>query len=304
MLYSSAYITWDMTNIWTIEEENTTAYLKNLQKPESIKKENINYEGYEIVGTGTVSDPYIITTPVQLQKVNENVDAYYKLGANIDLAGRTWTPIGRANYPFKGQIDGDGFVIRNLSINGTSNNQGLFGYNTGIIKNIKLDGINVKGTDYIGGLLSYNLGTVQGCEISNSTIEGKTTVGGLIGYTSSILTESKSSAVVNGDTNVGGLIGTIYVNNNNLTIDNLSSTGNVTGKDNVGGLVGYSYSYLTGNSSNITYNLMIKRSYATGEVTATGNNVGGLVGYQYSNTFSYNHYQYLNNYVQECYATR
>ncbi|MNS59396.1 hypothetical protein D3C72_923520 [compost metagenome] len=61
---------------------------------------------------------------------------------------------------------------------------------------------------------------------------------------------------------------------------------------------------MTTGSTNITYNLVLKRSYASGEVIATGNNVGGLLGYQLSNTLMYNNYQYQNSYIQECYATR
>ena len=122
MLYSSGYVSWDMANIWTIEEGNTLAYLKNVSKPNQVKKENIIYEAFEIVGGGTLADPYIITNAAQLQKVNENLEAYYKLGSDVDLTGRNWKPIGNETYPFKGQLDGNGYAIKNLNITGTSNN--------------------------------------------------------------------------------------------------------------------------------------------------------------------------------------
>lgn len=37
-------------------------------------------------GSGTVSDPYIITTPEQLDMMRQNLSAHYKLGADIDLS--------------------------------------------------------------------------------------------------------------------------------------------------------------------------------------------------------------------------
>ena len=153
MLYKSAYSTWDFTNIWNIEEGNTTAYLKNVQKPSEVNKENITYDAYEIVGEGTELNPYIITTPLQLQKLNENLESYYKLGANIDLTGRTWKQIGSDAYPFKGGLDGNGYTISNLTLEATGNNVGLFGYSSGKLKSIKLDSIYVKGIDKVGGLV-------------------------------------------------------------------------------------------------------------------------------------------------------
>ena len=36
-------------------------------------------------GTGTESDPYLITTPQELQNINKNTSASYKLAAYIDL---------------------------------------------------------------------------------------------------------------------------------------------------------------------------------------------------------------------------
>ena len=58
---------------------------------------------------------------------------------------------------------------------------GLFGYNQGTLKNIKLDNFNIAGNDYVGGLASYNLGNIVNCEISqNSIIGGHDCVGGLV----------------------------------------------------------------------------------------------------------------------------
>ena len=74
-------------------------------------------------GSGTPSDPYIITNAEQLKGMRDNLTACYKLGNTIDLANTDFKPIGRMNEPFKGtfvcELNADGspkFVIKNLKI--------------------------------------------------------------------------------------------------------------------------------------------------------------------------------------------
>lgn len=179
MLFNTGYVSWDFASIWNIEEGATLAYLKNVSKPDSIKKENLQYEAFNIVGGGTSQDPYIISTPVQLQKINENLEAYYQLGANIDLTGLDWKMIGNDEYPFKGTLDGNGYTISNLSIDKLENNVGLFGYNSGTLKNIKLTNFSVKGINNVGNLAGSNSGTITNCTIEVSNAEGTSNVGGI-----------------------------------------------------------------------------------------------------------------------------
>lgn len=180
MLYNTGYVSWDFSSIWTIENGKTIAYLRNVIKPDSVKKENIDYELFDIVGSGTPSDPYIITTALQLQKINENLEAYYKLGANIDLNGIEFVSIGNETYPFKGTLDGNGYKISNLNLNKNENNLGLFGYNSGTLKNIIVNNLNIIGANNIGVLAGYNTGTITGCKTLNSTSKGVTNIGGLV----------------------------------------------------------------------------------------------------------------------------
>ena len=51
-------------------------------------------------GRGTKSDPYLIETAEQLQGMNDNLSAHYKLNNTIDLSGLTFTPIGHEGNPF------------------------------------------------------------------------------------------------------------------------------------------------------------------------------------------------------------
>jgi hypothetical protein len=49
---------------------------------------------HAMAGNGSEQNPYIITSPVDLQAVNDDLDAWYELGADIDLAGVNFIGIG------------------------------------------------------------------------------------------------------------------------------------------------------------------------------------------------------------------
>jgi hypothetical protein len=113
------------------------------------------------------------------------------LGANIDLAGREWTPIGGIHYNhssssydgFSGEFDGGGHTISNLTITqGIEyyHYYGLFGVNNGTIKNINLTGVNIDAStlpsyyntsshsSYAGSIVGANSGTLTDCDASGS----------------------------------------------------------------------------------------------------------------------------------------
>ena len=75
-------------------------------------------------GQGTRADPYIINKPSQLAylakqlkvKNSSYATKYYRLEANLDLNRYEWTPIGTEGGVFKGHFDGNGHIIRNVSL--------------------------------------------------------------------------------------------------------------------------------------------------------------------------------------------
>ena len=96
----------------------------------------------------------------------------YHLTADIDLnpalyGDTEWVPIGNRAYPFTGTFDGQGRVIRNLTITENHEDNGLFGHSaSATIKNIGLDGtyINVS-SSYAGGICGYSSssGSITNC---------------------------------------------------------------------------------------------------------------------------------------------
>ncbi|MCK0472767.1 Ig-like domain-containing protein [Halalkalibacter sp. APA_J-10(15)] len=225
-------------------------------------------------GDGTADNPYIITTPEQLDGVRENLEAYYQLGADIDLAeylsGESWEPIGRAGTPFIGTFDGDGYEITGLQFeNEFRENSGLFSAlkNPGVIKNVTLVDVDIKATRHtVGGLVGINLGTGR---IENSTVtgtlSGSSNVGGLVGMNYGMIHESAAHTTIQlSNINGGGLVGINYG-----SIIKSYAIGEISGRNSIGGLVG---SYFVGRD-----NSKVSESYSSSIVTGD-DHVGGLVG--------------------------
>ena len=81
----------------------------------------------------STTNTYTITTAAQLaglaQLVNDGNSfsgKTVKLGADIDLAGKEWTPIGKSGAMFQGTFDGGENTISNLKISSEESYVGLF----------------------------------------------------------------------------------------------------------------------------------------------------------------------------------
>ena len=177
------------------------------------------------------------------------------LGADIDLAGLEWMPIGAdvlmtyfSGYvpedTFSGTFDGCFHTIFNLTVNELwTSFTGLFGttYNA-TIKNVELVGVDIdcNGGQYrskAGSLIGYARETlIQNCGVFNAVV-------------SSEATSNPASA--------GGFIGLIY----GSTIENCFAYADVSGNGHIGGLVGADYSG--------SYTSTIRNCYVIGSITST-----------------------------------
>ncbi len=211
------------------------------------------------------------------QGKSEIITGSYILTEDISLTTSNWIGIGSSyDYCFAGEFDGNGHTISGIKTSGNDYVGGLFGYSTGIIKNLTVKGSLIDGKSYAGILCGYNDGTIQSCTASGS-INSTANRGGLVGYNNSNgqILECSANVKIEGDTNnsAGGLVGS-----NHGTIKYSYAAGNVSGNNYVGGLAGYN-----GSSGNITC------SYTS--ETVTGNNgsyVAGFVGDNDGNiTYSY-----------------
>lgn len=121
------------------------------------------------------SDYVIISSAEQFNSIRNGLNKKYVLACNIDLGNTEWSPIGTKNAPFTGTLDGNGNTVSGLKITKCTNGvAGLFGYNSGIIKNLNVSGsVNASGNgqndvSFVGGIVGVNSGTISGCQNSVS----------------------------------------------------------------------------------------------------------------------------------------
>ena len=241
---------------------------------------------------------YTITTVEQLvafaKKVNGGNTFAGKtvtLGADLDLDGKLWTPIGTSSNSFNGTFDGNGHTISNLYVGKTGmSNVGLFGVTqNGTIKNLTIDNAYAKGRLNVAALA----GTPYTSKYENIKLTGRVEVegmayvgslGGKNAYanwtdiTVDVETGSyvKANSVENGTayrTYVGGVIGFMGEGSHSLT--NVTSNIDVFGSTcDVGGIVGiahYENSYI-----NVTCSGNVTITDAT--ETDEAEEMGGIAG--------------------------
>ena len=134
-------------------------------------------------GEGTAESPYLIKTPEQLAKLAKDVydgtsqyeNTYFKLVADIDLAGHDWFPIGyncsvgeeNVIVAFSGKVDGDGHKITNLTIPGLTDykSMGMFGCtDPGFeLRNLTIESGSITGDMVVGPFVGSNSGIIENC---------------------------------------------------------------------------------------------------------------------------------------------
>ena len=89
-------------------------------------------------GSGTSADPYQVASASDLAILATDVNGgtdysqkFFLQTADITLSS-AWTPIGSSSHPFKGHYNGGGCKISGLSVSGSYQYAGLFGYTRGV----------------------------------------------------------------------------------------------------------------------------------------------------------------------------
>lgn len=201
---------------------------------------------------------FVVSTAEQLaylsEKINsgeiETTNVTIKLTDYIDLSNRYWTPIGTEENPFKGTFDGNGFVIRNITIDGDILTDvkyaGLFGFiQDATIQNLGLESVIIKNVDYAASLAYSAKNSVitkvysDNGGSSDSIVSASSSAGGLICYADDCIPLDQNNSK-------GGL----YYSYNNVPVE---ITGPYAeGKSYVGGLIGRMRNSLIDSSYNNT----------------------------------------------------
>ncbi len=154
------------SNVWGIMTGMNDESLNGLPMPVACGGMVTEYSG-----TGTLSDPYIINTEYDLDRLKQSVSngssfegIYFKLGS--DIYGGNLTSIGESSdKPFKGYFDGNGHAIIGLR-------KSLFGYMYGKVKNLALVDCDIWQGNYATALARQVGDTDNKAEVSNCYVSG------------------------------------------------------------------------------------------------------------------------------------
>lgn len=181
-------------------------------------------------GSGSQSDPYVISTPAQWKYFASRVgggdsmqNRYVCLSNDINFENISVIPVGTdSKKTFAGTFDGCGYTFSNFSMR--SVDVGVFGYVTGTIKNLKLSNCCFVSEPKSGsttpetyaGVIAAKLikGTITDCLISKTSVQlgrmSKGYLGGVTGYNGGTISDCVSKATVTyADNNFGYT--TLYV---------------------------------------------------------------------------------------------
>ena len=202
-------------------------------------------------GSGTETNPYIISTTDHLDQLAANVNSgmeyqnvYFKLMADLDYTGKTYTPIGNSYWEggsesyhkFKGIFNGNNHSINNVTIYSEGLYCGLFGYVGwgGKIHNLTLGGQStITAVGFAGGIAGViDNAEIIGCNVGENVVISVHPIannystkpgdfGGIVGASGGKVKDCISRATVSnggiGKTEyIGGIAGALY---NNLMED-------------------------------------------------------------------------------------
>lgn len=269
------------------------SYFVTMEEDTRIEVSGITLMESTMEGGGTdTSDPFIITSPVDLLFIAEQVNAgntvysegYYTLDADLDFLGEELEVIGdgRNEYAyFSGYFDGAGHSISNFRLT-TTNTQyvGLFGILQANVSN------SVGGTVYMLNLKDYTVSA----EIKDASMFCGSFAGYGIGGNLLLCNAENGKMEIYADSNnfsyVGGLMGLQQaLDYNNMSylssVTYCASDVDISCRDGMtfsaGGISGY-----LACSTNLVV-ASINNSYAIGDVRGAMR-TGGITGYMSSNT--------------------
>lgn len=180
-----------------------------------------------------------ISDEAGLRAIADNLAGEYTLTADITVSGE-WSPLGSADNPFTGRINGNGHVIKGITYRNQDTDRAAFIHSAqgASITKLGLENVDILGNADAGGLLGKDMG---GNSITECYVTGK----------------------ISGRDHVGAIIG--GCDGENSTVDNCYAIAYVHSRQyQAGGLVG------------TTVNVEITNSYFAGSIYDQSNCVGGI----------------------------
>lgn len=288
------------------------------------------------VGTGTVSDPYLVSSVAHFNDIaGHSSTSHFKQTVNLNFNSTETT----RDVTFYGIYDGNGKTITNIKVTTPTvyYDGGLFDQNEGTIKNLKRVTVNITYGAYlgwIGGLVGYNKGTIYTPYYSSTLLAGVSAnitatsygiIGGVAGRnTGSVIMQDAVYVKITTNITVGGIVG--ENNNGYICVDPTMSPTRIQ-NSYVYGSIDYTYNesyyYIGGicaannggTLSLVTSRLSIKITVNSnsssikpraGGIIAKQYNGGTVIGYSYNGSFTSNltaaqktYVDFSNDYIGE-----
>ena len=233
-------------------------------------------EAHALSGTGTSSDPYLVSTRAELEAISSGLDKCYKLTKDINLGGSSapWTSIGPI---FTGTLDGDGHKITGLYVSSSSNQQGLFRYiQGGTVMNLTIEGSITTAGKKAGGIAGEcHDAHIILCQ-NNANITANYQVGGICGYSVDTVIEKcfntgNISAGNDSNADAGGIVGVFYKDSSSASISNCYNIGTVSSSGTQAGR------FLGGIAGDIGVNTSITNCHNMGSLSGTTKDEAGYI---------------------------
>ncbi len=208
-----------------------------------------------------------IYTLNDLVNIKNDLGGTYVLMNDIDCNGLAIPTIGaNASNPFRGLFDGQGYKIYNYTLP-SNQYSGLFGYNSGTIRNLNVSNLNIEmnlsitEAVWVSAIVGYNTGTIEQCSVSNATM----------------------MVNINGKSNTGFIAGENAGNITNCFADGSLTTYSTSGaypETLLGGICGYNQGHITNCYTNVSLRSDSGWSYypKTAGITAVNASKGSIRG--------------------------
>ena len=257
-------------------------------------------------GTGTVADPYLISSIRQLKKyskenstggdtIENSYQQHFKLTSDFNFAGADMGGATSLLGHSYGTFDGNGKVIRNLDIGVAGvNYAGIFNNIAyAEVKNLGREGGSSIGASYIGAIAATLDSGAKLTNCYNTTpVTATGTAAGLVYKlaTNATIENCYNTGAITGG-QIGGLVVIVEANAGTATIKNSYNSGALSGTQ-VGGIVSYMIARPTQGHS-----LILDSVRSLGTVTrrsGSSANVGSIMGYIQVNPALFSKVQFIN----------
>ena len=243
-------------------------------------------------GSGTETDPYIISTKAQLNNVRNDMNACYRLSNDIVFTsadfeengdfyneGKGWLPLGAATTSsgsetaFRGIFDGNGYAIKGLYINRASESDtGLFKYLGGQIKSLGMEDGQIIGDKRVGAIVGMVDTYAPNYERLIQNCYNTCTVTAQNGYAGGIAGEGRGT--IDSCYNAGKITSVDYGCAGGIVP--IMQSGTLSNCYDCGDIIGTNGSYMAGG--------VFGQSYSSATVSCCYS-----VGSQYYSTYKYGH---------------